>query len=311
MRIRLDSDHLRALIAESGLSQNHWALKLGLSKGHWSDIVNGKHPYPSAKTRELLLDVLAVPTDELFSVEHGTSPWYGDAFQKHMSERYVIDREVGHGGMGTVYVARDLKLGRLVALKVVSAEAVSGIGTKQFLKEVRFVARLEHPHILPLYDADIVDEHPYYIMPYIRGGSLRALLDERGHLPMAEAARIIRGVAAALDHAHERRVLHCDIKPANVLLNDDHALVADFGIARAIHKEALGGRPSGEVDRSAGTPAYVSPEQASGEVTLDARSDVFSLACLTYELLSGAAPFRGDTTLAVIAHALEGDTENR
>ena len=237
MRVRLKLDRLHELIARSNLSQNHWAMKLGLSRGHWSDIVNGKHPYPSAKTRERMVEVFGVEVQDLFEAETGS--WSDQSFQSAISDRYLIDRELGHGGMGTVYVARDVKLGRLVALKVVSPEAVSGIGIKQFLKEIRYAARLEHPHILPLHDAGEAGGYPYYVMPYVRGGSLRDLLNRKQRLSVEEATRIVGGVAAALTYAHENRVLHCDVKPANVLLSDDHAFVADFGISRAIHSEAF------------------------------------------------------------------------
>jgi serine/threonine-protein kinase len=286
-------------MARSNLSQNHWAMKLGLSRGHWSDIVNGKHPYPSVKTRERILEVFKVDLAELFETEAGG--WSDHHFQAAISDRYLIDRELGHGGMGTVYVARDVKLGRLVALKVVSPEAVSGIGIKQFLKEIRYSARLDHHHILPLHDAGEAGGYPYYVMPYVRGGSLRDLLNRKQRLAVAEATTIVGGVAAALSYAHENHVLHCDVKPANVLLSGEHAFVADFGISRAIHAEAFEwGKPTA-LDTSAGTPAYVSPEQAGGESDLDARSDVYSLACMTFEVLAGRAPFSGNNTMAVVA----------
>jgi predicted permease len=293
-------------MARSNLSQNHWAMKLGLSRGHWSDIVNGKHPYPSGRTRERIIEVFGVSFDELFEAE--TAGWSDQHFQAAISDRYMIDKELGHGGMGTVYLARDVKLGRQVAIKVVSPEAVSGIGIKQFLKEIRNTARLEHHHILPLHDAGEAAGHPYYVMPYVRGGSLRDLLDRTGRLSVAETVGITRGITAALQYAHEKHILHCDVKPANILVSEDHAFVADFGISRAIHTEAFEwGRPAG-LDSSAGTPAYVSPEQASGEQHLDARSDVYSLACLVFEMLSGEAPFKGVTTVATVAQRFTGET---
>ena len=188
-----------------------------------------------------------------------------------------------------------------MAIKVISPEAVSGIGVKQFLKEIRYSARLEHHHILPLHDAGEAAGYPFYVMPYVRDGSLRQLLDRKGKLSVDETVRIARGVAQAVQHAHDNRVLHCDVKPANVLLSGEHAFVADFGISRAIHAEALEWGKPVELDASAGTPAYVSPEQASGEINLDSRSDVYSLACMVFEMLSGRAPFDGDTTLATVA----------
>ncbi len=299
MRVRLKREQLLDLIARSNLSQNHWAMKLGLSRGHWSDIVNGKHPYPSPKTRERMLEVLRVDFDDLFETESGG--WSDQKFHAAISDRYLIDRELGHGGMGTVYLARDVKLGRQVAIKVVSPEAVSGIGIRQFLKEIRNTARLEHHHILPLHDGGEAAGYPYYVMPYIRDGSLRDLLDRKQRLSVDETLRITRGVAAALEYAHEHRIVHCDVKPANVLLSGDHALVADFGIARAIHTEAFEWGKPPAMDSSAGTPAYVSPEQASGERHLGARSDIYSLACMVFEMLSGRPPFVGTTTLAIVS----------
>ncbi|UCD24203.1 MAG: ABC transporter permease [Gemmatimonadota bacterium] len=299
MRLRLKLDHLHELIARSNLSQNHWAMKLGLSRGHWSDIVNGKHPYPSAKTRERMVEVFSIEVADLFEVESGG--WSDQSFKQAISDRYLIDQELGHGGMGTVYLARDVKLGRTVAIKVVSPEAVSGIGVKQFLKEIRYSARLEHHNILPLHDAGEASGYPYYVMPYVRGGSLRDLLDRRQRLSVEETIKLVRGVALALSYAHDNHVLHCDVKPANVLLSGDHTYVADFGISRAIHAEAFEwGKPT-SLDTSAGTPAYVSPEQAGGERDLDPRSDVYSLACMTYEMLGGTAPFKGKSTVAIIA----------
>jgi len=305
MRIRLKQDRLVELIARSNLSQNHWAIKLGLSRGHWSDIVNGKHPYPSARTRERILELFGVPFDDLFEAETGAPS--DRSFAEAVSERYLIDREIGQGGMGTVYLARDVRLGRVVALKVVSPEAVSGIGAQQFLKEIRYAARLEHPHILPLYDAGEAAGHPYYVMPYRRDGSLRDLLDRKQRLTLDETLEISRGIGSALTYAHREHVLHCDVKPGNVLLSGNHAYVADFGISRAIHRESFEwGRPAG-IDASAGTPAYVSPEQASGERHVDGRSDVYSLACMVFEMLSGRKPFQGSTTLAVVSQRFTSD----
>ncbi|MHC4984501.1 MAG: protein kinase domain-containing protein, partial [Planctomycetota bacterium] len=273
MRVLLKRERLLDLIARSGLTQNHWAIKLGLSRGHWSGIVNGKHPYPSARTRERLLEAFGVPFDELFEVEAGPSGWSDQDFGAAIADRYVIDREVGQGGMGTVYLARDVKHGRQVAIKVVSPEAVSGIGVQQFLKEIRYSARLQHPHMLPLYDSGEAAGYPFYVMPYVRDGSLRDLLKSNQRLSLERTLRIAHGVSTALQFAHDNRVLHCDVKPENVLLFDDHAYVADFGISRAVHAEAMEWGKRNEIDSSAGTPAYVSPEQASGEQNLDPRSD--------------------------------------
>jgi predicted permease len=301
MRVRLSQQRLLAFLAQSRLSQNHWALKLGLSRGHWSEIVNGKHPYPSPKTRERMLEVLGLPFDELFEIETGIPSWADIDFRRAIADRYLIDSELGQGGMGAVYLARDTRHGRVVAVKVISPEAVSGIGITQFLREIATVAHLQHPHILPLFDSGEAAGHPFYVMPFIRGGSLRARLKAAIRLPVDEAVALTTGIASALQHAHEQRILHCDVKPENILLDGAHAYVMDFGIARKLHTEVFPWMQRRELDLSAGTPAYVSPEQASGEKDLDTRSDVYSLACVVYEMLSGRPPFEGTTTQAVVS----------
>ena len=301
MRVRLNQQRLLAYLAQSRLSQNHWALKLGLSRGHWSEIVNGKHPYPSPKTRERMLEVLGLPFEELFEVETEAASWADTDFRRAIADRYLIDTELGQGGMGAVYLARDMRHGRVVALKVISPEAVSGIGVTQFLREIATVAHLQHPHILPLFDSGEAAGHPFYVMPYIRGGSLRARLQSVVRLTVDEAAAVTKGIAAALQHAHEARVLHCDVKPENVLLDGDHPYVMDFGVARKLHSEFVPWAARRELDLSAGTPAYVSPEQASGEKDLDTRTDVYSLACVVYEMLTGRTPFEGTNTQAIVS----------
>ena len=301
MRVRLKQERLLEMLAQSSLSQNHWAIKLGISRGHWSEIVNGKHPYPSPKTRERLLEVFKVEFDELFAIESGPAGVSDATFQAAIADRYLIEKELGHGAMGTVYLARDLKHGRLVAVKVVAPEAVSGIGIDKFLQEIRHTASLEHHHILGLYDSGQAAGFPFYVMPYIRGGSLRERLQRDRSLSIAETLKIARGVAAALTYAHRRQMLHCDVKPENILLSDDHAYVADFGIARAIRTEVFEWGERREIDASAGTPAYVSPEQATGERNLDGRSDVYSLGCMVFEMLSGAQPFTGTSTMDVVS----------
>ncbi len=300
MRLRLRQPRLLELLAASRLSQNHWALKVGLSRGHWSEIVNGKHPFPSAKTRTLMLEAFQLPVDALFTLE--TEPALPDTdFRRAIEERYLIDAEIGQGGMGAVYLARDARHGRVVAIKVVSLEAVSGIGSAQFQREIATVAHLVHPGILPLFDSGEAAGHPFFVMPYVRGGSLRQRLDRDGRLSLDTVRRLTRGIAAALQHAHGEQILHCDIKPANVLLHGDHPWVTDFGIARKLHNEIGGWRHADGLDLSAGTPAYVSPEQASGEDDLDPRSDVYSLACMVYEMLAGRPPFEGENTQATVA----------
>ena len=300
MRLRLRQQRLLDLIAGSPLSQNHWALRIGLSRGHWSEIVNGKHPYPSAKTRRLMLDAFQLPVHELFDVETGVPPWADSDFRRAIEDRYLIDRELGQGGMGAVYLARDGKHGRIVAVKVISPEAVSDIGLAQFQREIATVAQLHHPSILPLYDSGEAAGHPYYVMPWVRQGSLRTRLDRDLRLDLPRAVRMLRGMADALHHAHGERVLHCDIKPANVLLHGDHPWLMDFGIARKLLGDASDWR-RGELNLSAGTPAYVSPEQAAGEADLDGRSDVYSLGCLAFEMLAGRPPFEGTNTREIVA----------
>ncbi len=301
MRLKLKQQRLIELLAASPLSQNHWALKVGLSRGHWSEIVNGKHPYPSAKTRVLILDALQVPLEELFDVELGIDPLADVDFRRAIADRYIIDTEIGQGGMGAVYLARDVRHGRAVAVKVISPEAVSGIGITQFHREISTIAQLHHQNILQLIDSGDAAGHPFYVMPFVRSGSLRARLQRDVRLDLAAALRLTRGVADALHHAHGERILHCDVKPENVLLNGDHAWVMDFGIARKLHSE-IGEWPlRKELDISAGTPAYVSPEQASGDPNLDARSDVYSLGCMVYEMLAGRTPFGGTSTQEIVA----------
>src|SRR5687768_14988359 len=299
MRLRLRTDRLAALLAASRLSQNHWALRLGLSRGHWSDIVNGRHPYPSAKTRQRMLEVFDVPERELFAPDEASGGTH--EFRLSLAPRYELVRELGQGAMGTVFLATDRPLGRMVAIKVVAPEAAAGVGARALLTEIAFVARLQHPNILPLFEAGEAADHPYYVMPYVRDGSLRALLERRGRLRLPDTLALLDGMARGLSHAHEQQVLHCDVKPENVLVQDGHPFVMDFGIARKLRSEAQEWRAvRRELDFSAGTPAYVSPEQASGDRAVDQRSDVYSLACVVYEMLSGATPFGGKTTQEII-----------
>ena len=255
MRVRLRRDELIRLMAASSLSQNHWAIKLGFARGHWSEIVNGKHPYPSTRTRERLLEVFGVPFETLFVIEEGSVPETDLQFKQAIRPRYSLIRELAQGGMGTVHLAMDVPRGRQVALKVMSAEAVGGIGVRELLKEIALVARLQHPNILPLFDSGEAAGQPWYVMPWIRDGSLRDLLAREGRLPLVEALPLIRAIAAALSHAHGEGVLHCDVKPENVLLQGRHPYLMDFGIARKLHSESrewIGLRR--ELDFSAGTP---------------------------------------------------------
>ncbi len=219
-----------------------------------------------------------------------------------VADRYAIERELGAGGMATVYLARDTRHGRQVAIKVLRPELAAVLGAERFLREIETAARLNHPHILPLHDSGQADSLLYYVMPYVEGESLRRRLTAERQLPLPEALGIARQVAAALDYAHRHGVLHRDIKPENILLHEGEALVADFGIAIAIR--AAGGERLTETGLSLGTPHYMSPEQATGERQLDARSDVYSLGSVLYEMLAGQPPHTGPTAQAIVAQLL-------
>ena len=233
-----------------------------------------------------------------------------------LADRYQIVRELGAGGMATVYLARDLKHDRDVAIKVLRPELAAVIGAERFLTEIKTTANLQHPHILPLFDSgeavapsmiddrsSIIDRQSqsylFYVMPFIEGETLRDRLDREKQLPIGEAVRIASEVASALDYAHRRGVIHRDIKPENILLHEGQALVADFGIALAASK--AGGSRMTETGMSLGTPHYMSPEQAMGEREISARSDVYALGCVTYEMLIGDPPFTGSTAQAIVA----------
>jgi len=214
--------------------------------------------------------------------------------------RYRIERELGEGGMATVYRAEDLKHDRKVAVKVLRPELSFELGAARFLREIRLAAGLTHPHILPLFDSGEVDGVLYYVMPLVEGASLRDRLREARQLPVEEVVQIGAEVAAALDYAHRHDVVHRDIKPENILVHDGHAVVADFGIGKAL--TAAADHPSAltQTGVTVGTPAYMSPEQAAGDTAIDGRSDLYSLGCVLYELLTGEAPFTGASPQAVI-----------
>ncbi len=219
-----------------------------------------------------------------------------------LAGRYTLERELGRGGMGAVYLALDLKHDRQLALKVLRQEVASAVGAERFLREIRITARLDHPHILTLIDSGESDGFLWYALPYVRGESLRARLDREKQLPIDEALAITRQVASALEHAHRHGVVHRDIKPANILLHEGEAMVADFGIALAL-SEAGGDRLT-ESGLAVGTPQYMSPEQATGHRDLDARTDVYGLGAVLYEMLAGEPPFTGATAQAMIAKLL-------
>jgi hypothetical protein len=219
-----------------------------------------------------------------------------------LAERYTLERELGHGGMATVYLAEDRKHHRQVAIKVLRPELTAMLGAERFLKEIETTANLHHPHILPLFDSGQAASFLYYVMPFIDGESLRDRLTRERQLPVADALRIATETASALDYANRHGVIHRDIKPENILLHDGQALVADFGIALAVAQ--AGGHRLTETGLSLGTPHYMSPEQGAGDRVLDARSDVYGLACVLYEMLVGEPPYTGPTLQAITARKL-------
>jgi serine/threonine-protein kinase len=215
-----------------------------------------------------------------------------------LADRYDLGRELGRGGMATVYLAHDRKLGRPVAIKVLHPGLAASLGSERFLREIRIAARLTHPHILPLIDSGETDGLLYFVTPYVEG-SLRDRLARAPRLPFGEALRIARDVGAGLDYAHRQGFVHRDVKPGNILFADGHAVLADFGIARAC--SAAGAEAVTEIGQALGTPEYMSPEQAAGEPDLGPRSDVYSLACVVYEMLAGEPPIRGGGSRATMA----------
>ncbi len=228
-----------------------------------------------------------------------------DRLTAALADRYRVERELGQGGMATVYLAHDIKHERDVAIKVLHPDLGAALGGERFLSEIRTTARLQHPHILPLLDSGEAEGLLYYVMPLVTGETLRARLERERQLSVNDAVRIAGEVASALDYAHRHNVIHRDIKPENILLHDGSALVADFGIALAV--QSAGGQRMTQTGLSLGTPQYMSPEQAMGEKTIDARSDVYALGALTYEMLAGEPPFTGPTVQAIVAKVLSGE----
>jgi eukaryotic-like serine/threonine-protein kinase len=219
---------------------------------------------------------------------------------KALSATYTLRAPLGSGGAAHVFVAEEIESGRRVAIKVLREELAATISAKRFLREINIAARLDHPNIVPVHDSGTVDGLPYFVMPFIEGQSLRARLSRLGRLPLGEVLDICKDVAAALDYAHRRRVVHRDIKPENVLLHACRASVLDFGIALALDAvEHSRHTMPGSVP---GTPEYMSPEQAQGNVPIDGRSDVYSLACMAYEMISGRPPFSGGPRLVFMRH---------
>ena len=231
-----------------------------------------------------------------------------------LGTRYVLERELGEGGMAVVYLAHDTRHNRPVAIKVVRTELAGTLGTERFLREIEVAARLQHPHILPVFDSGAVDDEgrgavPYFVMPFVSGQTLRGRLEREPRLPVDEAVRVAGEVAGALAYAHGEGVVHRDIKPENILLSGGHALVADFGVAKALERGAA--EPVAptraqltRVGFAVGTPQYMSPEQATGRDAVDARTDQYSLACVLYEMLTGEPPFTGPTPQSVIAQSM-------
>src|SRR5215212_2253435 len=222
--------------------------------------------------------------------------------KESLSERYDIEREIGAGGMATVYLARDIRHDRHVALKLLNPELGAVLGVERFLAEIRVTANLQHPNLLPLFDSGAAEGLLFYVMPYVEGESLRARLDRERQLPVDEAVRIATAAAGALGYAHARGVIHRDLKPENILLHEGQPVVADFGIALAVSN--AGGARVTQTGLSLGTPQYMSPEQAAGDRAIDGRSDLYSLGAVLYEMLTGDPPHAGTTAQAIIARLI-------
>jgi serine/threonine-protein kinase len=225
-----------------------------------------------------------------------------DLLQAGLPERYSIERLIGRGGAATVYLARESHPSRQVAIKVLNPSLAARMGRERFLREIDLASSLTHPHIVPIYAAGEAGLLLYYVMPYVGGVSLRERIRREGQIPLEEAITISHEVARALHYAHQHNVVHRDIKPENILLHDNHALVADFGVARAI--TMAGGEPITETGVTIGTPTYMSPEQVSGDAQIDGRTDIYSLGCLLYEMLAGEPPFQATTTQGTLARHL-------
>src|SRR3954470_2824414 len=221
-----------------------------------------------------------------------------------LGDRYRLEREIGRGGMAIVWLAQDSKLNREVAVKVLLGELAFAMGPERFRREIDVVSRLSHPHILPIDDYGELEGQLYYVMPFIAGETIHKKLERERQFGVQEAVRIAAEVASALDYAHRQGIVHRDIKPENILLQNGEALVADFGIARAITEG--GGAKLTSTGVTLGTPTYMSPEQARADPGIDGRSDIYSLGCVLYEMLAGQPPFSGPTAQAIIArHQLD------
>jgi len=277
--------------------------------GNWAAALQHLEAYEALVRRELAIP----PTPEVTAfarrlrTEHLREEGQPSGARRALPqapERYPIERELGRGLVSTVYLARDLKHDRLVALKLLRPELVTSTEHERFLREIAIAARLHHPHVLPLYDSGVQESpglpaRPYYVMPFVEGESLRQRLVRDRQLPLEVALRIAREVADALAYAHRSGIVHRDIKPENILLEGEHALVADFGIAHAL--SIASGERLTQSGMVLGTPPYMSPEQAAPDHPIDGRSDIYSLGCVTYEMLAGEPPFTGVTPQAVLA----------
>ena len=232
-----------------------------------------------------------------------------DQLQAALGAHYAIERELGHGGMATVYLARDLRHERLVAIKVLRSDLGAALGPERFTREIKLAAGLQHPHIVSVHDSGVTPAgHLWFTMPYVEGESLRTRLEREKQLPLDNALQITREVADALSYAHQQGIIHRDIKPENILLSRGHAMVADFGVARGMGNDAdAASQRLTETGMALGTPAYMSPEQGTGERALDARTDVYALGCVLYEMLSGEPPYTGATAQVILAKRVTGD----
>jgi eukaryotic-like serine/threonine-protein kinase len=228
-----------------------------------------------------------------------------DQVEAHLGGTYTVERELGGGGMSRVFVALEPASGRRIVLKILPPELAAGVSLDRFQREIRVAAQLRHPHIVPLLSSGEANGLPYYTMPFVDGESLRPRLKREAQLPVDEAVRIACEVADALHYAHRHDIVHRDIKPENILLQNGHAVIADFGIGRAITRSS-DADPITLAGMAVGTPQYMSPEQAAGEREIDGRSDIYSLGCVLYEMLVGEPPFTGRTAQAVIAKRFAG-----